>query len=157
RCPAGRTGSKLMTTISRRGFFRLAGAGAAAGAIGVPQARAQQKAVTVLHESSFIKPFDEYMQKKLAPAYEKQTGVKIDYQLISVGSIPTRVSAIAETGSGADITMNISLMPFLFAEKYVDVGDITEEMGKEQGGWYPAAKEMGIVNGKWKAVPFCSI
>ncbi len=28
---------------------------------------------------------------------------------------------------------------------------------KQQGGWYPAGKEMAVVNGKWKAIPFCSI
>ena len=41
----------------------------------------------------------------LAPAYEKETGVKVVYELTSVGSLPTRISTIAETGSGADITM----------------------------------------------------
>ena len=30
-------------------------------------------------------------------------------------------------------------------------------MGQQQGGWYPAGKEMAVVNGKWKAIPFCSI
>ena len=146
-----------MGSTSRRNFLRLAGAGAMGAALGARRASAQQKSITLLHESSFIKPFDEYMQNTLAPAYEKETGVKIDYQLISVGSIPTRASAIAETGGGADITMNLTLMPFLFNEKYADVSDIAEEMGQQQGGWYPAGKEMAVVNGKWKAIPFCSI
>ena len=122
-----------MGSTSRRNFLRLAGAGAMGAALGARRASAQQKSITLLHESSFIKPFDEYMQNTLAPAYEKETGVKIDYQLISVGSIPTRASAIAETGSGADITMNLTLMPFLFNEKYADVSDIAEEMGQAAG------------------------
>ena len=147
----------MMNGTSRREFLKIAGLGTMGAAIGARSAAAQQKSITLLHESSFIKPFDEYMQKTLAPAYEKETGVKIDYQLTSVGSIPTRVSAIAETGSGADITMNISLMPFLFSEKYADVSDIAEEIGKQQGGWYPAGKEMAVVDGKWKAIPFCNI
>ena len=53
--------------------------------------------------------------------------------------------------------MNLTLIPFLFDEKYADVSDIAEEMGKEQGGWYHAAREMAVVNGKWKAIPFCNI
>ena len=97
------------------------------------------------------------MQNTLAPAYEKETGVKVDYEMTSVGSLPTRISTITETGSGADITMIPALMPFLFSEKYVDVSDIAEEMGKEQGGWYDAGKEAGVVNGKWKAIPFSNI
>ncbi len=146
-----------MHTTSRRGFLQLAGAGAVGAALGAQPAAAQQKTITVLHESSFIKPYDEYFQNKLAPAYEKETGVKVVYETTSVGSLPTRVSAIAETGSGADITMNITLMPFLFADKYVDVSDLAEEIGKKQGGWYPAGKESVFVDGKWKAMPFSNI
>ncbi|MGH7059284.1 MAG: ABC transporter substrate-binding protein, partial [Stellaceae bacterium] len=146
-----------MHATSRRGFLRLAGAGAAGAVLGARSAAAQQKTLTVLHESSFIKPFDEYFQNKLAPAYEKETGVKVNYEITSVGSLPTRVSAIAETGSGADIAMNIVLMPFLFADKYLDVSDIADEVGKNQGGWYAAGKEAAIVDGKWKALPFSNI
>jgi multiple sugar transport system substrate-binding protein len=142
---------------SRRRFLELAGLGAAATAIGPRRADAQSKSLTILHESSFIKPFDEYFQNTLAPAYEKETGVKVNYELTSVGSIPTRVATVAETGSGADITMNITLMPFLFDEKYVDVTDIAEEIGQNQGGWYPSGKEAVFVDGKWKAIPFGNI
>src|SRR6476469_956992 len=124
-----------MSDKSRRDFLKIAVAGAAGAALAPTVGRAAGKTVTLLHESSFIKTFDEYMQKTLAPAYEKETGVKVNYELTSVGSLPTRVSTIAETGSGADITMNIILMPFLFSEKYLDVSDIAEEIGQKQGGW----------------------
>jgi multiple sugar transport system substrate-binding protein len=146
-----------MHVTSRRGFLKIAAAGAAGAALSPALGRAAGKTVTLLHESSFIPPFDEYMKNVLAPAYEKETGVKIVYEIISVGSSPARIASISETGTGADITMNLTLIPFLYDEKYADVGDIAEEMGKEQGGWYPAAREMAIVNGKWKAIPFCSI
>jgi len=146
-----------MHATSRRRFLELAGLGAAATAIRPRPAGAQGKSLTFLHESSFIKTYDEYFQKTLAPAYEKETGVKVNYELTSVGSLPTRVSTIAETGSGADITMNIILMPFLFSEKYLDVSDIAEEIGQKQGGWYDAGREAAVVDGKWKAMPFSNI
>jgi multiple sugar transport system substrate-binding protein len=146
-----------MDVTSRRGFLKLAGIGTVGAAIGARPAAAQRKSLTFLHESSFIKTFDEYMQKTLAAAYEKETGVKINYELTSVGSLPTRISTIAETGSGADVTMIFLLYPFLFDEKLLDVSDIAEEAGKKQGGWYDVAKEAGFVNGKWKAVPFSNI
>ncbi len=73
--------------------------------------------MTLLHESSFIPAFDAYMKDKIAPAYEKATGVKVVYETTSVGSLPTRVSTITETGSGADLTMDILLTPFLFDSK----------------------------------------
>ena len=146
-----------MHAATRRRFLELAGLGAAAAAIGPRPAGAQGKSLTVLHESSFIKTFDEYFQKTLAPAYEKQTGIKVNYELTSVGSLQTRISTIAETGSGADVTMTFFLLPFLFDEKLLDVSDIAEEAGNKQGGWYDSAKEAAVVNGKWKVIPFSNI
>src|SRR5437899_7101852 len=146
-----------MSGRSRRDFLKIAVAGAAGTALAPSLGRAADKSVTLLHESSFIKTFDEYMQKTLAPAYEKETGVKVVYELTSVGSLPTRISTVTETGSGADVTMIFLLYPFLFADKLMDVSDIAEDIGKKQGGWYDAAKEAGIVNGQWKAVPHSNI
>ena len=88
-------------TASRRNFLRVT---AAAGAVGpmiwVPRASAAPKTLTFLHESSFIRDFDAYFKKKLGPRYEKATGIKIDYELVSVGSLQTRVTTVAETGIG---------------------------------------------------------
>ena len=56
-----------MDATSRRRFLELAGLGAAAATIGPRTAGAQKKSLTFLHESSFIKIFDEYFQKTLAP------------------------------------------------------------------------------------------
>jgi len=145
------------SATSRRRFLKLATAGTAV-VLSKPQlARAQSKTITFLHESSFIKPFDEYVQNVLAPAYQKQTGIKVNYEITSVGSLPTRISTVAETGSGADVTMNGLLQVIQFGEKYLDVGDIAEDVGKAQGGWYDAGKEAVLVNGKWKAIPFSNI
>lgn len=45
----------------------------------------------------------------------------------------------------------------MFDEKLLDVSDIAGEAGKQQGGWYDAAKEAAVVNGKWKTIPFSNI
>ncbi len=49
------------------------------------------------------------------------------------------------------------IQPFLYADKLMDVSDIADEIGKQQGGWYPAAQEAAVVNGKWKAIPHSNI
>jgi len=146
-----------MSGTSRRGFLKLTAAGAMGAALGARSAAAQQKSITLLHETSFIKPFDEYVQNTLVPAYKKETGVDVVYELTSVGSAPTRISTIIETGSGADITIIFLLYPFLFGDKLMDVSDLAEEIGKQQGGWYDAAREAAVVNGKWKAIPHSNI
>jgi multiple sugar transport system substrate-binding protein len=141
---------------SRRDFLKITAVGAGAAALPWP-ARADSKSLTFLHESSFIKTFDEYVQNTLVPAYLKETGVTVTYELTSVGSLPTRLSTISETGSGADVTANFLLYPFLFDEKLLDVSDIAEEAGRLQGGWYDSGKEASVVNGKWKMIPFSNI
>ena len=146
-----------MGGTSRRDFLRIAAAGAAGAALAPAAGRAADKTVTLLHETSFIPPFDEYMQKTLAPAYEKLTGVKVNYELTAVGSLPTRMSTASETGAGPDVTMSFLLLPFLYDEKLMDLSDLAEDIGKKQGGWYPAAREATVVNGKWKAIPFSNI
>ena len=146
-----------MDTTSRREFLKLAGAGAAVAAIGARPAAAQGKSLTVLHESSFIPPFDEYFKTTLAEAYEKETGVRVVYEVTAVGSAPTRISTIAETGTGADIAANGLLQVIQFGDKYLDVTDLCGEIGQKNGGWYDAGREAVVVDGQWKAVPFCNI
>ena len=144
-------------SASRRDFLKAAAGGAAASVAGMGSALAAPNNLTLLHESSFIRTYDAYFQQTLAPAYEKLTGIKINYELASVGTLQTRVTTVAETRAGADLTLNFFNWPFLYDEKYVDVSDIAEEVGKQQGGWYDSAKEACVVNGKWKAVPFGNV
>ena len=151
------TGLATNHLTDRRGFLKIAAAGTAAALSRPLPAGAAEKTITILHESSFIKPFDEYVANTLAPAYEKETGIKVVYEVTSVGSLPTRISTIAETGSGADITMNGLLQVIQFSNKYLDVGDIADDIGKAQGGWYDAGQEAVVVDGKWKAIPFANI
>ena len=129
----------------------------AIGAMAPETVRAQTKTLSVLHENSFITTFDAYFQKTLAPAYEKATGVKVNYELASVGSLQTRVTTIAETGSGPEITANMFNWPFLYDERYVDLSAVAEAVGKASGGWYPGASEACVVNGKWKALPLGNV
>ncbi len=145
-------------SASRRELLRFTATGVlAAPMIWTRRASAAPKTLTFLHDSSFIRDYDAYFKKVLGPRYEKETGTKIDYELTSVGTLQTRVSAVLETGSGADVVLNGFNWPFLYDQKYVDVSDIAEEVGKAQGGWYDVAREACVVNGKWKAIPFGNI
>ena len=81
----------------------------------------------------------------------------MNYEVVSVGSLQTRVTTAAENGNGPDMTTVGFNWAFLFDEKLVDVSDIADEIGKESGGWYESAQEAVVVNGKWKAIPFGNI
>jgi multiple sugar transport system substrate-binding protein len=141
---------------SRREF--LTGSLVAAGASMFPlRAGAAPKSMTVVRESSFIKPFDDYMAKTLAAEYEKLTGIKIVYEATSVGGMLTRLTTIAETKSGPEIAMTALNWPHLFDKSLVDVSDVAGEIGKQLGGWHESILELVVVNKKWKALPWGNI
>jgi multiple sugar transport system substrate-binding protein len=143
-----------MTT--RREF--LTSTVATAGAAIAPwRVGAAPKAMTVVRESSFIKPFDDYFTQKLAVEYEKLAGIKINYEAVSVGGMLTRLTTIAETKSGPEIVGTNLNWPWLFDQSFVDVSDIATEIGKKLGPWHDNVLDAVVVNKKWKALPWGNI
>src|SRR5690349_22765654 len=90
---------------------------------------AAPKSIGTVRESSFIKSFDDFFVKTLAPEYEKLTGIKVTYEPVSVGGMLTRLTTMAETKSGPEITGTGLNWPFLFDNALVDVTDIANEVG----------------------------
>jgi len=140
---------------SRRKFLTVTLAGAAA--LAPRWAGAAPKAMTVVRESSFIKPFDDYFAKTLAAEYEKLTGIKINYEAVSVGGMLTRLTTIAETKSGPEMVGTNLNWPWLFDQSFVDVSDIAAEIGKKVGPWHDNVLDAVVVNKKWKALPWGNI
>src|SRR6185312_8886271 len=126
---------------SRREFLKRTALGAAGTLMAPSIVRAAPRALTMMHESSFVPPYDAFFKNKLAAAYEKATGIKVSYEVVSVGSLQTRVTTAAENSTGPDMTAINLNWAFLFDQKFVDVSDIAVEIGKESGGWYESAQE----------------
>jgi len=108
---------------TRREFLTAALAGGAAAALGPWRASAAPKSMAVVHESSFIKGFDDFFVKTLSPEYEKLTGIKVGYEPVSVGSMLTRLTTIVETKSGPEIVATGVNWPHLFDQGLLDVTD----------------------------------
>ena len=120
----------LSSRQSRRDVLKLTAYSTAGALLGAPAVRAQTKSLTMMHESSFVPPYDAFFKNKLAAAYEKATGIKVNYEVVSVGSLLTRVTTAAENSSGPDMTAIGFNWAFLFDEKFVDVSDIAGEIGR---------------------------
>jgi multiple sugar transport system substrate-binding protein len=149
--------ANIIQAASRRDILKISAATAVGGILGAARANAAPKQLTMMHESSFIPAYDAYFKNTIAPAYEKATGIKIIYETVSVGSIQTRDTTVAETGTGPEMAQMAFNWPFLFDEKLVDVTDIAKIIGDKAGGWHANAAEAVVVNGKWKAIPFGNI
>ncbi len=140
---------------TRRSFLKLAAAGAAgvtAGPWVSRHAQAKPVSITFARESSYVKNFDVHFQNVMAPAYEKAMGIKIEYQIQAAGgsAVPQLVSMV-ENKTGADLAW--VQQEWLYRDALVDVSDIAEEVGKQQGGWYDEIKRLSIDKGKWKSIP----
>ncbi len=144
-----------MTT--RREFITLTLSSLAGAALAPRSARSAPKSMSVVHESSFIKAFDEFFAKTLAPEYEKLSGIKINYEPVSVGTMLTRMTTMVETKSGPEIGNTFLNQAHLFDQSLVDVTDIAGEVGKQLGGWYETILDAAVVNGKWKTLPWGNI
>ena len=149
--------ANIIRAASRRDVLKISAMSAVGGIMGAAGANAAPKSMTMMHESSFIPAYDAFFKNTLAPAYEKATGIKIIYETVSVGSLQTRVTTVAETNNGPDMSMMIFNWAYLFDEKLVDLTDIAATIGKKAGGWHDSAAEAVVVNGKWKAIPFGNI
>src|SRR2546425_687456 len=154
---SGLSDTPEVVMATRREFLTVTASTLAGAALTSRNALGAPKAMTVVRESSFIKPFDDYFAKTLATEYEKQTGIKINYEATSVGGMLTRLTTIAETKSGPEIAMTALNWPHLFDQSLVDVTDIAGEIGKQLGGWHENVLEVLVVNKKWKALPWGNI
>jgi len=135
-------------------------AGAAVGGIGAGwrprRAEAKPTQITFIRESSYVKEFDEHFKNVLIPRYQQETGIKLVYEIVAAGgsAVPRNISIVE---SKAPVDAGWLQQEWLFREGLLDVSDIAEEVGKQQGGWYPEIKNLSMWEGKWKSVPFGNI
>jgi multiple sugar transport system substrate-binding protein len=74
----------------------------------------------------------------------------------SIDDVQPKASVAANTGSGPDLFWGYVSLPHLFPKKCVDVTDVADYLGKEYGGWVPAAATYGRGSGnKWIGIPVC--
>jgi multiple sugar transport system substrate-binding protein len=147
-------------STSRRDFLKVAAAGAAGATVGAGwrprKAEPKPAQITFMRESSYVKEFDEYFKNILIPQYQKETGIKVVYEIVAAGgsAVPRLVSVVE---SKAPVDSAWVQQEWLYRDALLDVSDIAEEIGKQQGGWYPEIKSLSVWEGKWKSVPFGNI
>jgi len=148
------------STVSRRRFLSVAGAGVTTSALltmlDARQAPAQIKGTTlrILQWSHFIPAYDAWFDNKFVKDWGDQNGVKVRVDHIPHLELPARMAAEFAAGAGHDIIMNSSsILTRLYYKSLADLGDVYGAAGKKHGGWIPSAGPLVEVEGKQYGIP----
>jgi multiple sugar transport system substrate-binding protein len=153
------------TTVDRRTFIKTAGltasaaAGltAAAGIEGILAARrapafAQGTRLNILRWVDFIPACDVEL-KRQAPEAAKALGAEVVFEFINANDLQARITAAMQSGAGPDIIQMLHNWPHLYQNGLVDVTDLGDAQGKDQGGYYAQSEAAARDGKRWLALP----
>ncbi|MBS0524197.1 MAG: extracellular solute-binding protein [Proteobacteria bacterium] len=143
-----------MTRIARRNLLKGAGGIAAILASGSGPALAQEKNVHWLRWTDFVPASDALLKGKVVQEAKKQLGINLKMETVNANDLQSRITSAIQSGTGADVIMAFSNWPQLYADSVVDVGDLAQEIGNAQGGFYDVSKQIATVGNKWIGVPW---
>ena len=145
-----------MTRIARRRVLKLSASGGMAAilASGRAPAFAQGANVHWLRWTDFVPASDQLLKGKFTEECKKATGITLKFETVNANDLQSRITSGIQSGSGADIIMGFSNWPQLYAESVADAGDVAEEIGSAQGGYYDVAKQVAMVGNRWIGVPW---
>jgi len=125
--------------ISRRGFIKTAGVGAAGLLLSGPARAAQEsgkraakKTLKILQWNHFVPAYDKWFNE----TYIKEWGAKNDTEVtvdnIGVTALPARMAAESAAGKGHDLFLSMS-PPAAYENSVVDMTDVYQECEKKYG------------------------
>ncbi len=63
-------------------------------------------------------------------------------------------TATARAREGADLAELFGSGPHLLSDRLMDLSTLAEEIGEAQGGWMNAARDVAMVDGVWRGIPW---
>ena len=142
--------------VNRRSFLVGAVAGAA-GLEGILAARrapafAQGTKLHILRWVDFIPACDVELKRQAGDA-SRALGAEVQFEFVNGNDLQPRITAAVQSQSGPDIIMMQHNWPHLYANSLVDVSDLAEWQGKDQGGFYAQSEASCKVGNQWLALP----
>jgi multiple sugar transport system substrate-binding protein len=152
-----------MTTpreLNRRAFLTTTGAAvgvAATGLEGILEAGrtpafAQGTKLHILRWVDFIPACDVELKRQAGEA-SKALGTDVQFEFINGNDLQPRITAAVQSQAGPDIIMMLHNWPHLYASALVDVSDLANAQGKDQGGYYAQSEACAKVGKQWLALP----
>ena len=127
---------------------------AAVVATGRAPAFAQGTIVHWLRWADFVPASDVLLKGQIIQECQKATGITLKIETINANDLQARFTSAIQSGTGPDIIMAVGNWPQLYAESLADVGDVAEEIGSAQGGYYEVNTLVATVGNKWIGVPW---
>ncbi len=156
------SGRRSHRTITRRQLLTAAGAGVAGAAalklvapweVGIAPAQIKGTTLRILEWNHFVPAYDTYFDK-LAVDWGKANGVTVRVDHNPHLQIPARLASELAAGSGHDIfAMAGAILTTLYYQHMADITDLMDRLGNKYGGWLLAARNLGVVKGRWYAYP----
>src|SRR2546426_10944197 len=146
--------------MRRREFLRATGLAAGVAATGLESIVAARRApafaqgtrLNILRWVDFVPACDVELKRQAGEA-SKALGAEVVFEFINANDLQPRITAAIQSGAGPDVIMMLHNWPHLYANGLVDVTDLGEWQGKEQGAYY-AQSEAAAKDGKqWLALP----
>ncbi len=155
-------GQRSSGTIGRRIFLKVGGAVggvvAATGlegifAAGRAPAFAQPTKLHLLQWVDFIPEGDVELRRQAAE-YSRQAKVDVTVETINANDLQARITAAIQSGTGPDIIQLLHNWPHLYQNALVDLSDLCEWKGRDQGGFYPQMEAAARAGTRWLALPY---
>src|SRR2546425_3072190 len=146
--------------MRRRDFLKSTGLAAGVAATGLESvvaarrapAFAQETRLNILRWVAWV-PAGAVELRRQAGEASKALGAEVVFEFINANDLQPRITAAIQSGAGPDVIMMLHNWPHLYANGLVDVTDLGEWQGKEQGAYY-AQSEAAAKDGKqWLALP----
>ncbi len=157
----------MMSNINRRDFLKISAGrrrrSALGGGAGATR-RAKRRRSTcnlkpekgaklrVLRWKRFVQG-DEDMWAANTKKFTEKTGIEVRVDAEGWEDVRPKAAVAANVGSGPDIIISTIEDAHQYPDKLVDVCDVANYLGAKYGGWYDAAKDYGMHDKKWVAIP----
>ena len=152
-----------MARIARRRVLKLSASSAVAAqagglaailASGRAPALAQEATVHWLRWADFVPASDVLLKGQITQECKKATGITLKVETVNANDLQSRITAAIQSGTGADVIMAFGNWPQLYAASLADSGDVADEIGSAQGGYYDVSRQVATVGNKWIGVPW---
>jgi multiple sugar transport system substrate-binding protein len=143
--------------VGRRDFLKLslaAGIGLAAPTIFTRKASAQtgERVLKVVQWKHFVPDYDKYFDI-FAKEFGEKHKAKVEVDYVGTADLPTAIASDISRGGGHDVFHLNGTGAWLYDKVLVDVSDVANRLSKQFGGWLREAPSIGVVRGKWLAIP----